>query len=248
VEREWGKTVTYMKRKVTTLTASKEAAQFRTSLFPASLLHVEADLKSKKPFKEAVLRTNVAGACGLALVRCGELAYSALGQGSELMTSVSDALSGDSPQDSASLLKLLHNIKGNIRDARHALADTANVGAKLAAGSFNQGIDEVRKQIWDSTLAKVVKPTLECCPPTSTHLFGDDARIKEALEADRRRPFAASSYRSKTPKRQRYKGGKSWSANNNKSTPSKRGKSRPQRGAGKAQGPYSKKEGGQKNQ
>jgi hypothetical protein len=189
----------------------------------------------------------VAGACGLALVRCGELAYSALGQGSELMTSLSSAISGESPQDSASLLKLLSSIKCNIKDARHALADTANVGAKLAAGSFNQGIDEVRHQIWDSTLAKVVKPTLECCPPTSTHLFSDDARIKEALEADRRRPFTASSYRSKTPKRQRYKGNKSWPSNN-KSTPSKRGKSRPQRGAGKGPGPHSKKSEGPKNQ
>jgi hypothetical protein len=170
VEREWSKTITSMKRKVTTLTVAKEAAHFRTSLFPPSLLHVEADLEGKKPFKEAVLRTNVAGACGLALVRCGELAYSALGQGSELMTSLNSAISGESPQDAASLLKLLVNIKGNVKDVRHALADTAIVGAKLAAGSFNQGIDEVRRQVWESPLAKVVKPTLECCPPSPTHL------------------------------------------------------------------------------
>jgi hypothetical protein len=199
VEREWGRTITSMKRKVSTLTVAKEAAHFRTSLFPTSLLHVEADLKSKKPFKEAVQRTNAAGACGLALVRCGELAYSALGQGSELMTLVSDAISGESPQDAASLLKTMHLIKGNIKDVRHALADTANVGARLAAGSFNQGIDEVRRQVWDSPLAKVVKPTLECCPPSSTHLFADDGRIKEALEADRRRPYQAASSRGKTP-------------------------------------------------
>jgi hypothetical protein len=97
VEREWGKTISTMKRKVSTLTVAKEAAHFRTSLFPPSLLHVEADLKNKKPFKEAVQRTNVAGACGLALVRCGELAYSALGQGSELMTLLNGAISGESP-------------------------------------------------------------------------------------------------------------------------------------------------------
>jgi hypothetical protein len=48
VEREWGKTITSMKRKVSTLTVAKEAAHFRTSLFPPSLLHIEADLKSKK--------------------------------------------------------------------------------------------------------------------------------------------------------------------------------------------------------
>jgi hypothetical protein len=69
-----------MKRKVTTLTEADEAALFRTSEFPSSLLHVEADLKCKKPFKDVVLRTNVAGACGLALVRCGEMAFSLMGK------------------------------------------------------------------------------------------------------------------------------------------------------------------------
>jgi len=246
VEREWNKTFAQMKRKVTTLTVAKEAAHFRTSLFPPSLLHVEADLKGKKPFKDSVLKTNVAGACGMALVRCGELAYSALGQGSELMDLLNNAISGETPQDAASLLKTMHDIKTCVKDVRHALADTANVGAKLAAGSFNQGIDEVRHHIWDSPLVKVVKPTLECCPPSSTHLFSDDARIKEALEADRRRPFQSASYRSKTPKQQRSRGGQTWSKG--KSTPAKRGKSRKQRGAGKAPGPHSKKEGGQKNQ
>jgi hypothetical protein len=72
-----------MKKKVTTLTEAKEAALFRASEFPSSL-HVEADLKGKKPFKDAILRTNVAGACNLALVRCGELAFSSLGKESTL--------------------------------------------------------------------------------------------------------------------------------------------------------------------
>jgi hypothetical protein len=248
VEKEWNKAIALMKKKVNTLTVAKEAAHFRTSLFPPSLMHVEADLKGKKPFKESVLRTNVAGACGLALVRCGELAYSALGQGSELMTLLNDAISGATPQDSASLLKLLANLKDNVKDVRHALADTANVGAKLAAGSFNQGVEELRRQVWESPLAKVVKPTLECCPPSSTHLFSDDARIKEALEAERRRPYKAAYFPSTTPKKQRYRGGQSW--HNNKSTRSYRGKPRNnQRGAGKGQGPHPKKQGGgQKNQ
>ena len=247
VERDWAKTMAQTKRKVNSLTVAKEAAHFRSSLFPPSLLHVEADLQKKKPFKESVLRTNVAGACGMALVRCGELAHSALGQGSELMTLLSGAISGETPQDAASLLKLLVAIKGNVKDVRHALADTANVGAKLAAGSFNQGIDELRHQVWDSPLAKVVKPTLECCPPSSTHLFQDDGRIKEALEAERRRPYQAASFSSKTPKQQRFRGGQSWSKKP-QSTPAKRGKPYTQRGAGKGPGPRPKKGGGQKNQ
>jgi hypothetical protein len=98
VKREWSRTISRMRKKVITLTEAKEAAHFRASAFPPSLLHVEADLKSKKPFKEALHRTNVAGACGLALVRGGELAYSALGRGSELLTRLSDAISGDSPK------------------------------------------------------------------------------------------------------------------------------------------------------
>jgi hypothetical protein len=68
-----------MKRKVTTLTEVKEAALFRASEFPSALLHVETDLKGEKPFQDAVLRTRMTGACGLALVRCGELAFSSLG-------------------------------------------------------------------------------------------------------------------------------------------------------------------------
>jgi hypothetical protein len=93
-----------MKRKVTNLTEAKEAALFRTSEFPSSLLHVEADLKGKKPFKDAVLRTNVVGACGLELVQCGELAFSSLGKESTLMSRLHDAINGDSPQDVDSLL------------------------------------------------------------------------------------------------------------------------------------------------
>jgi hypothetical protein len=69
-----------MKKKVTSLTEAKEAAQFWGSKFPSSLLHVEADLKGKNLFKDAVTRTNVAGACGIALVRCGEMAFSSLGK------------------------------------------------------------------------------------------------------------------------------------------------------------------------
>jgi hypothetical protein len=68
-----------MKKKTAALTEPDASAPFRASLFPSCLLHAEADLKPKKDFKEATLRTNVAGACGLALVRCGEMAFSALG-------------------------------------------------------------------------------------------------------------------------------------------------------------------------
>jgi hypothetical protein len=150
VKREWSRTISRMRKKVITLTESKEAAHFRASAFPPSLLHVEADLKGKKPFKESLHRTNVAGACGLALARSGELAYSALGRGSELMTRISDAISGDSPQDSASLLQLLQHTKADLTDIRRSLCQVTEVGTEVAAGFFNQGVDELRHHPFSS--------------------------------------------------------------------------------------------------
>jgi hypothetical protein len=73
-KKEWKSTISTMKREASALTEPVASAPFRASLFPTCLLHAEADLKPKKDFKEALLRTNVAGACGLALIRCGEMA------------------------------------------------------------------------------------------------------------------------------------------------------------------------------
>jgi hypothetical protein len=78
--KEWKSMIATMKREASALTEPVALAPFRASLFPTCLLHAEADLKLRKAFKEATLRTNVAGACGLALVRCGKLAFAALGK------------------------------------------------------------------------------------------------------------------------------------------------------------------------
>jgi hypothetical protein len=99
LKKDWNRSITSMKRKVTTLTEPEESALFRAPQFPFSLLHVEADLRGKKPFKDALLRTNVAGACGLVLVRCGELAFSSLGKEYAIMSRLHNAISGESPQD-----------------------------------------------------------------------------------------------------------------------------------------------------
>jgi hypothetical protein len=239
---DWSKSIAKMKRKVTTLTEAKEAAQFRVSKFPSSLLHVEADLKGKKPFKEAVTRTNVAGACGIALVRCGEMAFSSLGKESTIIKRLNDALSGDSPQDTDSLLQVIRDSKEDLMDIRKGLGRFANVGSEIAAGSFNQGVEEVRRLVWESPLAKAVRPTLEQCPPSSTQLFDDDARIEKALEADRRRPYQAGSFRSKPDFQPRKS--KSWSAG--KSAPAKRRGKKFPKFAGKDTGPRPKKGEGQK--
>jgi hypothetical protein len=99
------------------------------------------------------------------------------------MVRLSDAISGDSAQDVDSLLQIIRDTKEDLVDIRKGLGKIANVGTEIAAGSFNQGVDELRHLVWELPLSKVVRPTLELCPPSLTHLFGDDARIKEALEA-----------------------------------------------------------------
>jgi hypothetical protein len=233
---------------VTSLTEAKEVAQFRAFKFPSSLLHVEADLKGKKPFKDAVTRKNVAGACGIALIRCGEMAFSTLGKESNLMKRLNGALSVDSPQDTDTLLQIIKDSKDDLMDIRKGLGKFANVGSEIAAGCFNQGVDELRQLVWESPLSKAVRPTLEQCPPSMTHVFDDDARIKEALEADRRRPYQAGSFRSKPDFQPRSSKSKSWT--NRKTGPVKRkGKKQFSNNAGKGPGPHSKKgEGQKKNQ
>jgi hypothetical protein len=69
-----------------------------------------------------------------------------------------------------------------------------------AAGIFNQGIEEQRVLVCDSSAAKAVRSTLELCKPSLTHLFGgDESRIDKAVEAAKYSPYQAAHYRSKTP-------------------------------------------------
>jgi hypothetical protein len=197
LKKEWSKSISAMKRKVTALMEAEESALFRASQFPSSLLHVEADLKGKKPFKDATLRTKVAGTCGLALVRCGELAFSSLGKDFTIMSHLNDAINGESPQDAECLLQVLKDTREDLVDVHKGLGKVANVGSDIAAGSYNQGVEELRHLVWESPLSKAVQSTLELCPPSLTHLFGNDMRIRKALEADRRRPYQAGSFRFK---------------------------------------------------
>jgi hypothetical protein len=72
------------------------------------------------------------------------------------------------------------------------------------------------------------------CPPSLTHLFGDDARIREALEADRRRPYQAGSFRSKPNFSPRSNKSKKWTKKKPKPARKSRGKSSYAGPAGKA--------------
>jgi hypothetical protein len=189
-----------MKRTSSTLTELAGSAPFRSSLFPGCLLYAEADLKPRKALKEAVLKTDAAGAFGLSLVRCGELAHAALGRDSPLIKMMKDACTGESPQDTDSLLGVMRDSLKELNKIKREISKVLTVGSRIAAGVFNQGIKEQRLLVCDSPAAKAVKSTLELCKPSLTHLFGeDDSRIEKALEAAKYRPYQAAPYRSKAP-------------------------------------------------
>jgi hypothetical protein len=58
---DWEFTISASKQSTSTLMEKAESAPFRSSLFPASILHAEADLRSKRAFKDEALRTDAAG-------------------------------------------------------------------------------------------------------------------------------------------------------------------------------------------
>jgi hypothetical protein len=90
-------------------------------------------------------------------------------------------------------------------------------------------------------VAKSIRPTLELCPPSLTHLFGDDVRV---LEAERRRPYQAALYRSRPYANQRSSPKQEPKVWPKKKSYKKKGGSR-YKSAGKANGPASKKGEGQ---
>jgi hypothetical protein len=123
------------------------------------------------------------------------------------------AISGDAPQDVESLLTTLRDTQEDLADIHKGLGKIAKVGSSIAAGSFNQGIDDLRHLVWDSSAAKAIRPMLELCPPSLTHLCGDDARIKEALEAAKHKQYQAAPFCSKSYSNSRTSDsqeGKSW--------------------------------------
>jgi hypothetical protein len=166
----------------------------------------------------------------------------------DVMKRLHGAFSGDAPQDVESLLTALRDTQEDLADIRKGLGKIANMGSSIAAGSFNQGVDDLRHLVWDSSAAKAICPTLKLCPPSLTHLFGDDARIKEALEAAKHKPYEAAPFRSKSysnPRTSDSQEEKSWK----KKAPYNKKNNRSfnhSKSEGKANGPASKKGEGQK--
>jgi hypothetical protein len=137
-----------MKRAESALTEPVASAPFRASLFPTCLLYAETDLRPKNTFKEATLRTDTAGACGLALVRCGELAFAALGKDSDLIKRMQGAVTGASSQDKDSLITVLRESLTDLQEIKKEFKRVSNVGSSIAAGVFNQGVEDLRHLVW----------------------------------------------------------------------------------------------------
>jgi hypothetical protein len=173
-EMDWESTISASRRSASALMEPAELATFKSSLLPASLLHAEADLRTKNAFKEEVQRTDAVGACSLSLVRCGELAHNTLGKESPVIIRMKDAAKGESPQDMDSLLAVLRDSLGELHSIRKEIYKVLLVGSRIAASVFIQGIKEQRRLVCDSPAAKAVKSTLEVCKHSLSHLFGDD--------------------------------------------------------------------------
>jgi hypothetical protein len=181
---DWDMSISTLKKTVSSLTEPPESAIFRSSKFRPSLLHAEADLRVKKAFKDEVLRTDAAGACGLAFIRCGEIAHASLGKTSKLISTMKSAITGGSPQDADSLREVLRDSLEKLDTIKKEVERVSLAGSRIPAGVFNQGIKEQRRLVCDSPAAKHVKSTLEVCKPSLSHLFGDDdTRLNKALEA-----------------------------------------------------------------
>jgi hypothetical protein len=189
---DWESTISAHKKQVSALTEPPESAPFKSLKFPSSLLHVEAELKSKKLFMDEVLRTDAAGACGLAFIRCGEIAHATLGKGSDLILAMKEAAAEDSPLDADALREVLRASLVSLDTIKKEVEKVSLVGSRIAAGVFSQGTKEQRRLICESSEAKKIKSSLEVCRPSLSHLFGDDeTRIEKALEASK---YAGSAY------------------------------------------------------
>jgi hypothetical protein len=244
---DWETSISTLKKTVTSLAEPPESASFRSLKFPSSLLHAEADLRVKNVFKDEVLQTDAAGACGLAFIRFGEIAHATLGKGSDLIMAMKSAAAEGSPQDADSLREVLRVSVGELDTIKKEVERVSLVGSRIAAGVFNQGTKEQRRLVCESTEAKHIKSTLEVCKPSLTHLFGEDeSRIDKALEAAKY-THGLQPYRPKAPY---FRSFDSQEGRNRRSKPyfkpNKKSNFRP-RSTGKGPGPASKKgEGHQK--
>jgi hypothetical protein len=147
-----------------------------------------------------------------------------------------------------SLPMVLRDFLEEFNEVKKEISKISNVGSRVAAGVFNQGIEDLRHLVCDTSAAMPIKSTLELCKPSLTHLFGeDDARIEKVLEAAKYRPHQAAPFCSKAPSY--FRSSDSQEGRDRKKKPYKwpyKSSYQKPRSSGKANGPASKKGEGQK--
>lgn len=186
---DWASTLRQMKGAVRSLTIRPNSAPFKSSKLPDCISFIEDSLSGDKIFKESRERADVAGACGLSLIRCGEIVSASV---SDLMENIK--------ADDFDFESFRASMKEKLTKLQNGVNETVELGTRVAAGAFNQEVKVQRNQVLNCRLGRPIKDTLESCDPTSIHLFEDQAsKIKEAVLASRIQP--STSFKSNFPRR-----------------------------------------------
>jgi hypothetical protein len=131
------------KRKVTWTATSgskqEKAAPFKTLVLPECISYMGPDLKKVRGFPEAELRSNAAGACALAALRCAEASRSYSKEINNICRTPLPQLEGASQEDIDQVSALFKSIQGEVAKWKSAINDASNFGAKNLSGYVQQG-------------------------------------------------------------------------------------------------------------
>jgi hypothetical protein len=159
---------------------------------PDSINWLEPEL-----MKDADLRANAAGMCGLSALTCLETSRTYASKINTLFKSL-PSMANASQEELSALKAWRDDIRREVVNWVYHVKTRSDVGAKLSAALFNKETYVIRQQ-----MAKAPELALACtillngCP-TQSRLFSDDAMVTKAMEAaDNHRPYAPkSSYNS----------------------------------------------------
>jgi hypothetical protein len=128
-----------MKSGIKMLLEQEEAAPFKTLVLPECISYMGPDLKKVRGFPEAELRSNAAGACALAALRCAEASRSYSKEINNICRTPLPQLEGASQEDIDQVSALFKSIQGEVAKWKSAINDASNFGAKNLSGYVQQG-------------------------------------------------------------------------------------------------------------
>jgi hypothetical protein len=138
-----------------------------------------------KAFEDAELRANAAGTCGLAALTCAE---SSRAHASRIHATCK-ALP-PLPNASQEELDALCAWRDDIRQEVTAWI-VSDVGDKLSVGIFNKETETIHQQLAKFAKLAPTRTILLYSGPSQMHLFSDDKRIANSMEAaDKQWPYA----------------------------------------------------------